>query len=292
MAKVTFDFSDARAAYDRSHHDTALRLLKLHKKKIAKADPAVQAEYWEFVRLASVLISVKTSLEAARELLACEPDAAPAILAIRTAKLAVAESRVKRMLGYDTFQAALKLAPDDETRGQVLVQWGSGLVEHDRVTTSAALLDAYDLVKAGKLSKATASRVLECYAFEWPNARAKRAEKAQDALLAARNVDRWTLLRDCYARYIALNPEPSAMLARMITGLAVDCLDEGRDVPAAMKLYATWSPRFEAAYRGGHIDRETLATSWYDSWAYHFTWLHYPAEAESAKQAAAAVRAG
>ena len=139
-----------------------------------------QLRYWQAYYEAISVVNRKKAVDAARALLECDPKASAADRALRTATLAKAQNEAKTTDGYDTFQKAVKLAADDHTRAQVLLTWIEA--EHDQVTPAAALIDAYDLVKAGKLTPELTAKVCDRVAHAWPVASSDKATNAQDKL--------------------------------------------------------------------------------------------------------------
>lgn len=254
----------ARAALKEGDYRTdwapTIKLLESVKTSIKSTDSATQVAYWTLLGDVCFIGDVRKLPEAARGLLACEPKAPANIRAVRMAKLAAAECRASTKAGHDTFQKALKLAPDDETRALVLLEWIG--VEHDQVTPAVALLDIYELAKGGKLSDKTASAALERVAHAWPLATRAPSRKAQEKLLATRGIERNAMVLDACQRWLELNDKPSSEMVLVVGTLADQLFSAGRS-KEALGLYAKWTPTFVKANKAGTIDDHTLRESWY-----------------------------
>lgn len=184
--------------------------------------------------------------------------------ALELAKQAEAEARKNQADGYATFQQALALAPDDETRAKVLLRWGGGKVEHDEVTPAVALCDLYELTKTGALTKRTLATALERVAHAWPLATSDRSREALANLLASRKLDRHAMRLDACQRWLALDNPPSMYTVFIVHSLIEEML-AAQKPKDGLDLYATWTPTFVHAHKERLIDDYTLRDSWYSS---------------------------
>lgn len=241
------------------------QLMKSAPALVQKLPAGQRVAAWERVHEAAVLMNLGVALIAAKALVDAEPKAPAAVRAVRLAKLAVAENAMKQTEGYKTFQQAIALAEDDETRGKVLRAWMD--VTHDQVTPLAAALDALELANAGKLSDDLARDIWDRAAVGLVYTTNAKSQKGQEKLLAARGVgSRHDIAMDACRRWIAATMEPIGRSCAIVSTLRRGLIDAG-DLEAAAKLHDEWTPKLTALHEQGRLSEYDLHESWWGGYA-------------------------